>query len=100
MRQFISETEDLVYKDFFVGKKKYQNMVDRFGSEREALDALEFQIQIHMRNYKQAQTDINRVMITVAVHPVIDKLLNAYAEEHHLEINKVLERIMSCTKKQ
>jgi hypothetical protein len=99
MRQFISETEDLVYKDFFVSQKKYQNMVDRFGSEREALDALEFQIQIHMRNYKQAQTDVNRLMITVAVHPVIDRLLNAYAEEHHLEINKVLERIMSCTKK-
>lgn len=74
-------------------------MVARFDNEREALNELEYQIQIHMRNYKQAKKEIKRVKITVAIHPIIEKLLNRYAQEHDLEPHIVMERIMKCTKK-
>ena len=99
MRPFISETEDLVFKDFHVSEKIYKQMVSRFGSEREALNALEYQIQIHMRNFKKGRKEVKKIKVTVAIHPIIEKILDQYSYEYNLELPLVLERIMRCTKK-
>lgn len=99
MKQFISETQDLVFREFTVSATIYENMVDRFGSEEEAMNALEYQIQKRMRDYRQACSKVRKVKVQVAFHPIIEKLFLDYSSTYALNFNEAIERIMKCTKR-
>lgn len=99
MKQFISETQDLVFREFTVSANIYENMINRFGNEEEAINALEYQIQKRMRDYKQACSEVRKVKVQVAFHPIIEKLFLEYSRTYELNFNEAIERIMKCTKR-
>jgi len=52
-----------------------------------------------MRNFKKGRKEVKKIKVTVAIHPIIEKILDQYSYEYNLELPLVLERIMRCTKK-
>lgn len=99
MKQFISETQDLVFREFNVSSESYESMVERFGNEQDALYALEYQIRKRMRDYKKANKEVRRTHIKVAFHPIIEDLFLDYAHTYNLTLDEAMQRMIRCTRK-
>jgi len=99
MKQFIfNQLEEI---EFAPLEKNYQTYINKFNTEKQALDALEFRIQEFLRHTEFNKVHrANRVNLRLAVNKALIPRMEKYCNEMNINKNEFLQSVMKWTRRQ
>ncbi len=102
MKLSISETDDLVFKEIQVPEEAYLQYCDKFHSELDAINLLEFRIEAMLRQQRKLlykSTTRKKKTITVGINPYLFPLMETYCAVNGLSLGEFLTKVMKWTRK-
>ena len=102
MKQSISETDDLIFKEIQVPEDAYILYCEKFHNELDAINLLEFRIDAMLRQQRRLlykATTRKRKTISVGINPYLFPLLETYCAINGLSLGEYLTKIMKWTKR-
>ena len=101
MKQSISKVDDLVFKEIEIPESAYLAYCDKFKTEQDAINTLEFRIEHTLRRQRRLiynKVTPRRRKLTIGINPHLIPILESYCAIKGLSMNDFVILIMKWTR--